>query len=357
MSYRDRYPAPGPPCRRCGADLAPDARFCPECGLAAPPLVELHPADPHAGRMPSWLMPAGVVFGGLAALGLGIFLALAMSGPDAVAGASPTPTVSPTALASALAPPTTPAASSSLAPSPTPVPLGVIPNRAIAVVTEEGDGLHLRDAGKLASDSLGTLSSGARVFIIGAPVAGEGYAWYRVAWVDGPLESGCVDACQRIGWVATPPSGEPWLEEAEVACGTPTTIHEIDALLPLERLSCFGSQDLTLTGPVEAWGVTGCVFAPEYSPAWLIGSGCGGGVRFAGTTGPPIDFITAPESGLAEPPTPAGIRFIGHFEDPAAPSCRLVDPGEVIGAPSGAALVLHCRTILVITDYEVIAVP
>jgi hypothetical protein len=302
-------------------------------------------------------MPAALALGGLAALIVGVFIAVAMSGPDDGASRSPTPTFSPRASAPLPSPTPTSAPPSNSQPSPTAVPLDVIPNRAIVVVTSDGDALHLREAATPSSSSLGTLSAGARLFIIGAPVGSEGYGWYRVAWVDGHMESSCVDNCPRIGWVATPLSGEPWLEEAEVACGAPTTIQEIDALLPLERLSCFGREDLTLTGPVEFYGVTGCgPSAPEYTPAWLAGEVCGGGVKFAGITDF-IPFTFSPESGLAEPPVPAGLRFTGHFEDAAAPSCRLIAPGEGIGPLSGAALVLHCRTALVISDYEVIAVP
>jgi hypothetical protein len=312
------------------------------------------PRAPHPRRASAWLIPAGAV-GGLAAIVAGVLIALAVSAPDEVAGVSPSPRLSQSASATETQP--NPGASvTPVTSSPTPAALAALPNRAIAVITEAGNALHLRRAADTSSSSMAMLSTGARVFIIGAPEVADGYNWYRVSIVDGPIESSCVDACPAIGWVATPPSGEPWLVDANVACGTPTTIQDLDALLPLERLSCFGREDLTLTGPVEEWGVTGCQPPfPVYSPAWLVGGGCDGGVKFAGVSSF-FEFITSPESGVSEPPTPAGLRVIAHFEDPAAPSCRLIDDAGGLQI-SAADLVLRCRTKLVVTDYEVIALP
>jgi hypothetical protein len=53
------------------------------------------------------------------------------------------------------------------------------------------------------------------------------------------------------------------------------------------------------------------------------------------------------------------VRVTGHFEDPAATSCRAtVDPafeGEGHVPPDPALVILGCRATFAWTDYEVIA--
>jgi hypothetical protein len=71
-----------------------------------------------------------------------------------------------------------------------------------------------------------------------------------------------------------------------------------------------------------------------------------------------VEFRADPESGLDVPERGDVVRVVGHFEDPAATSCRAeIDP-EVSGddpvqLPNAARVVLDCRATFVWTDYEV----
>ena len=83
------------------------------------------------------------------------------------------------------------------------------------------DELNVRESGSSSATVIGQLRGGARVFIIGAPVAEGEMNWYRVAVVSGDLAGyepctwwGCMTG---IGFVATPISADPFLEaEGEV---------------------------------------------------------------------------------------------------------------------------------------------
>lgn len=296
--------------------------------------------------MPAWLMPAGVVVGGLAALGLGIFLAMAVSGPDAVAVASPTPSASPTT-AAATVPESSLAAPSSIAPSPTSDAVAIIPNRAIAVVTEEGDQLNLRTAPKRSAESIGQVPAGSDLFIIGTPQPAEGFAWYRVAMLSDDATVG------EIGWVATPVQGDPWLAQVAVDCGEPTAAPDLAPLHPLEVLSCFGRDDLTISGVISHPACTGCTDVRiVYEPDWLAYPVSW---TFAGTN-IAVRFAPAVERQFDPGSSEIGVVLTGHFEDAAAPECRaFVDPAHVGTSPppqlpATASLVLDCRATFVVTE-------
>lgn len=342
MSTRDlRYHPSADRCRRCGTALVPGARFCPECGL------DTMPAAPPAAGAPRWLLPALVVGGGGLALIAGIVLALALDGPAPVTGASST--AGATASQGATATPTGSAEPSvTPAPSATPDPVAVLANRSIVEVTAEGDRLRLRVAPGENADELGTLGIGARLFVIGAPEEVAGYRWYRIAHIDGPFESSVVDLPTRIGWVASSLAGPPWLEPVEVACGSPTTVADLAVLLPLERLHCFGRDELVLTGILESRTCGGCESLVTYSPAWLAGPDPD--LWFTGTE---IRFRPAPDAigPITEVVDPMAVRVRAHLEDPAAASCRVVDRSDGL-VEAAADVVLNCRTTLVITEFE-----
>ncbi|MDQ2673121.1 MAG: zinc ribbon domain-containing protein, partial [Chloroflexota bacterium] len=81
-----RPPADGfATCRRCGADLAEGAAFCAECGAA---VYQASPA-PHRRSQPAtgrpWWIPAAIVVGGIAAIGGGALLAIALGNGNGTA--------------------------------------------------------------------------------------------------------------------------------------------------------------------------------------------------------------------------------------------------------------------------------
>ena len=303
----------------------------------------------HAARSqrPGWLLPVGIAAGAIAAIAIGAFIGLALTGPQEGAQADPTPSTSVSA---------TPDASAELSgspsptPEPTPIALAVIPNRAIAAVTV--DAMAVRGEPDGASTSFGELGAGARLFIIGAPSEGDDERWYRVAYVDGPQVSGfeCQISCGPwLGYVATANSGdEAWLEELDVECpSSPLTTARFLEMLPLERLHCYGRSDIEVSGTLDEIANDSHGAA---TPAWLadvaprsIGGGSWG-IRFAPAIG---DDIPAPST---------TVRLRGHFEDEAAATCR-VDYAELPDAPPTPHVVLACRTAFVVTAFEVLAGP
>jgi hypothetical protein len=301
----------------------------------------------------------GIAVGGLLAIAIGALIAVALSGTREAAQASATPSPSGSIAASASLGPTDSPEPTEV-PSPTAVAIPVIPNRGIAFVTT--DVLTFRAGPGESARAYGELGAGVRLFVIGTPEEEGDLRWYRMAYISGPIVSGfglgtgCELQCgPDIGWAATPLTGEERrLSEGEADCpASPMTVDQLATLAPLERLHCYGRQDITATGTLDS-----CFCEDQgssvFEPAWL-GS-------------PPRRFVdgflglhVSPDSGLPLPEPESTIRFTGHFEDAAAPSCRVdfSDPaiaGSYDG-PTGAVLVLTCRTALVITDYEVVPGP
>ncbi len=66
MSYRDRPEPMSTECRACGAPLARDAGYCPECGAVQRADAHAYTAQPAPTRRP-WIAVA-VVVGALAAV-------------------------------------------------------------------------------------------------------------------------------------------------------------------------------------------------------------------------------------------------------------------------------------------------
>jgi hypothetical protein len=346
-------------CRSCGSTIAAGSGFCAECGARRPPRAT--PAPSGSYRRP-WII-AGVLAGGIAAIAIGAVLAVALTGRGEVGLASATASVSPSidpGATSATSPSTAPSSEPALTPTPvpTPPPNPELANRSIADV--QVDQLNLRVAGNESAEVLGQLRAGARVFTIGAPEATGATYWYRVAVASGPY-SGEADAvcsggsyCEpQIGWVASPITGDPWLETVDIGCpASPMTIDQLESLMPLERLHCYGSADITVTGTITH-PCCGFVGPVRYEPAWLALPGSS--AYFNGTS---VMFRTNPSSSLEPPERGDVIEATAHHEDPASPSCRQsLDPEYAdndIEVATTASAVLSCRTQLVVTDYEVV---
>jgi hypothetical protein len=265
------------------------------------------------------------------------------------ASGNPAPSASPSAISTEGA--ASPSASPAASPSPTISAFPLLANLAIVSVTVEA--LNLRASASQTAAKIETLAAETRLFVIGSPQEAGELSWYRVAVVD--AEAGSFG---NIGWVATPANGvEGWLEEVDVDCpSSPTTIDALAALAPLERLHCYGNQEFTATGWVDV-PCCGYVGAFTFSP-WLADPNP---IYFFRTTDGSfgMQFKFAPDAGLVLPETTNIIRFTGHFEDPAAPSCRVswddsYDNDHAGELPDPAWVVLGCRTALVLTGYEVI---
>ena len=349
MAYRP--PTDGfQPCLRCGADVADGAQFCPVCG--APQNVA---PVPSRRKGTPWWVPAGIIAGAIAALGAGVLLAALLDGgPDSVAeNASPTATTS-TAASASTGPSESAAPTTSVEPTPEPAP--IIPNLGLAAVVT--DAVNLRSQPNESGAIVSELAPDQRLFVIGAPTEGaDDLRWYRVAALAGPS---CPEPCEMIGYVATPiEAGDPWIEEVGVSCPTSPMSHDdLSALLPLEALHCFGNNTIVVTGTVEEPEGIGYEGPFAYSPAWLAHPLA---VPFLATpSGHVIGFRAPPDADLDPPEDEDVVRVTGHYEDPAATSCRVtVDPAfadeEPQPVPPEPALaVLTCRATFAWADYEVI---
>jgi hypothetical protein len=198
----------------------------------------------------------------------------------------------------------------------------------------------------------GRLEPGDRLFIVAGPVAGSGYAWYRLALGD---ERG------SIGWVAgASKQGEPWLAGRMPVCpDRPVDFETVIGLDAYERLACFGRDDLTLhvikRGPYDdLWGTM-----PVGTPGWLndstdtssVGSSSASGelpVRFP----PEVPRPPAMHSLTSEPDSL--YRVTGHFDDPAAGTCRATVSDPNTGVKSALPVdeqVLGCRLLFVVTSW------
>ncbi len=349
-----RPPADGfATCRRCSADLADGAAFCAECG--APAYQAAANADrrrePAAGR--PWWIPVAIVVGGIAAIGGGALLALALGDRSGTAGASATPAVSIAASAAPLAS-DAPSVEPTPSPSPTPAQAPIIANRSIV---EVGPGaVNLREQPSEEANLLAELPPGRRLFVIGDPTDAGDLRWYRVGVVSGP---DCPEDCNLIGYVATPvlAEEEAWIAEVAIDCpSSPMTGEQMASMLPLEALHCYGRNEITVTGTVD----TPCCIPPNpirITPNWLAGP-APAFLRFDGNVILPVEFRADPSSELEVPERGDTVEVTGHFEDPAATTCRAEIDEEVSGddpvqLPSAALVVLNCRATFVWTDYEV----
>ena len=337
------------PCLRCGADVADGAQFCPVCG--APQNVA-----PVAGRRRGtpWWVPAGIIAGGIAALGAGVLLAALLDGgPDSVAG-GPSPSATASAAVSGSTGPSGSSAPTASVES-TPEPAPIIPNLGIAAVVT--DALNLRSQPNEGGSVVAELAPDQRLFVIGAPSEADDLRWYRVAALAGPS---CPEPCEVIGYVATPvEADDPWIQSVGVNCpASPMTHDDLSALLPLEALHCFGNNQIVVTGTVERPEGVGYEGPFAYSPEWLAHPLA---IPFLATAGGHvIGFRANPDADLEPPEDGDVVRVTGHYEDPAATSCRVsVDPAfadeQPQPVPPQPALgVLACRATFVWTAYEVI---
>lgn len=337
----ESQPPPAPPraCRRCGADVSHGAPYCPQCGLAQTGPVTVRGARRGRGRA-AWVIPA-IVAGAIASLGAGALLAIALDRGDETA--TEPSTTSSAAVSDGASPSASEEPSSSPTPSPSPT-AAPIANRSVAQVVAESLTLHANPNATAAV--LAELRAGRRLFVIGEPEETEDLRWYRVGTLD---ESGCEDDCRLIGWVSTPVTdGEATIEEADVSCPTsPMSAEELAAVPPLEALHCYGRSELTITGVVQRRDVD--ENPPiRYSPSWMADPNPE--LYLAGAIG----FHPLPDAGLEPPEEGDQVRVRGHFEDPAATSCRAsAAPDAEPTLPQPARMVLDCRATFVWTEIEV----
>ncbi|HEX4898008.1 MAG TPA: hypothetical protein VFV53_06565 [Candidatus Limnocylindrales bacterium] len=257
--------------------------------------------------------------------------------PAATSPPSPLPSETPAATVGVLVPSASPAA------IPVTPPSGLQRDAMVEVVV---DRLPVRGAASADADPVyvdAILDRGDDVFIVGGPVVTPTQDWFLVSAVlDG-------HAPGPFGWVAAAsPDGVPWIQDiAPETC--PTLPDDVDRIgvIPEELLiHCFGGSELSFEHDANVYCLPAGALSIE--PAWLS-SGCGYLSGDAcGWCG--LSLAIVPGSGVLPTEEVARWSVRGHFDDPAAASCRATGP--IVGDPSPEAIVFGCRTTFVLTSLD-----
>jgi hypothetical protein len=119
-----------------------------------------------------------------------------------------------------------------------------------------------------------------------------------------------------------------------------------------DPVACYGQTALTLDATWLGGGVADCPAAPE--PAWLACSPFSlqapGDTRKVGA--PQLFVAIHPSASLSIPSEPyAQVRVTGHYDDPAAQTCRETQlGGDAETLAPAAELVEGCRSTFVVTE-------
>ncbi|HET7472432.1 MAG TPA: hypothetical protein VFJ71_04845 [Candidatus Limnocylindrales bacterium] len=126
-------------------------------------------------------------------------------------------------------------------------------------------------------------------------------------------------------------------------------------------LACFGSREITLSAFVNRPDGLGGTSSFAITPSWIVG---GGLIVFGsprevspGFGDGPFFFVsTRPSAGdLQHQYARRWVTIRGHFDDPAAATCRATGPAGV--TPSRTQAVEICRTMFVLTSIRTPAAP
>ena len=132
-------------------------------------------------------------------------------------------------------------------------------------------------------------------------------------------------------------------------------LENVVAMLEAERLACFGGGTIEVEGTFTCSSCGGGA-SGVYEPVWLASPTTAALVGPGGASGPSLPLHFAP-SGTAMPAEGARISVRGHFDDPAATTCRLAlpMPGEPDASLSPVdvdSVILLCRQAFVVESYE-----
>lgn len=198
--------------------------------------------------------------------------------------------------------------------------------------------------GLVGGDRLTTLT---RVLAVAAVVAFAAFIGYQFS-----------NPAPDVGASPSPSaSAEP---TASADCVNPpmdiTTLIELQSTGPLDPagdpVACYGNATLTFDATWYGGGVADCPSAPE--PAWLACSSFSlqpfGDTRKVGAPQLFVAVDPAVRVSLSEPF--AQVRVTGHFDDPAAQTCRDTQPmpGESPGLRPVAVAIGGCRSTFVVTE-------
>jgi hypothetical protein len=199
---------------------------------------------------------------------------------------------------------------------------------------------------RIASDA----QPGIRYGVLGGPISHAGYEWYLVESQHG------TSYPPELIWIPSTDGIRPLVRVVDATCpeGHPSVV-ELLAMQPLERLACFGGDEVVLDPAIaELAADDGNVSEIDGTPDWLARFSLW---RLFGAGGPDgldgsLPIAIAPSLGDAIP-TGTWLSVRGHFDDPAAAGCQRTYPAEW-GLPSEphAVQVLQCRELFVVTGIE-----
>jgi hypothetical protein len=307
--------------------------------------------------------------GWIAVAALAVMFAGCGAAPDSgYGGASASAAVSATSETSIGGSPTPPesmAAATEPAWSPLP-PDRMLLGAAVRIAVPE---LNLREGPRLSAPKLDVLTPNDVLWLgisapQGGPIEADGYTWYHGIAISNdsalpPLPQMLIgegDAPQ--GWVAVGKGDSAYVTRLAPRCPSSPDFASVSFQLPAERLECFGSRPIVLEGTL---GCDGCAPLPDgYEPVWLADPETGGLLSAnVGETRGKLHLRYAPD-GPTPPAAGSIVRVTGHFDDPAAQTCRMsVSPLFGMGAASAVPLdpavaILICRQEFVVDAFQVL---
>ncbi len=308
------------------------------------------------------LLPIALVV--LLALAVGFAAGVMLSGDDdGSVATSPSIRASGSVDASVAGSATTVPSASAVAAGPPPVvarPTDMLPPGSAARVAVEV--LRIRESPATDAPLLDQLSAG-QLVLIGpgvtapdGPISGGGFAWYPVQRLGDLTELPALPeelpGDGVTGWAAAGDAEIAYLELVPERCpARPASLATVSAMLPWERLACFGDESLTLDGVMGCPGCGGAATG-TFEPAWLASpmSGVPISVDPAARIGP-LSGLLKPD-GPAVPPNGSIVRATAHFDDPAATGC-VIAPGDPPEPIDSRTAVLFCRERLVVDTIEI----
>ena len=236
-----------------------------------------------------------------------------------------------------------------------PSSLSVLAKDTIAVVTRAGDGLRVRSAPGVGTDSQKLeplLRAGARMLVLDGPVSVDGYDWYEVRVSD-------QDPGPRFGWVASGNDGQSWVRNAEPRCPNQQDAKIDGTESRIEYLVCYGAAPVQVTANVDGYPVDSggplcrgkSVVLCAGRPAWLFEP-----ISFSLSAGPGgsqslYAFAHGQERNLLLGAMERGreVSMTVALDTKEAHSCRMANaqPGDI---PSRDELLTECRLRLVVLD-------
>jgi len=224
--------------------------------------------------------------------------------------------------------------------------------------------LNVRAKPSTKASSLGKANKGALYLVSDWPIKADGNTWYYGYELLTPkvgvlpnLPQPLIDGYDGVlsGWMAAGTTENPFLVPLAARCPATPDIPNIAAMLPYERIVCFGSDTITFQGTY------GCEYcdgetAGKFEPTWLAGQ-----LEFdflRDTTGDSRVTLHFPPGGQTQPAYGATVRVFGHYADPRSSTCSIVlndasdNPTQEV--PDGIAK-QWCEGRFVVEQYEVIS--